>query len=151
MTTIKEQLISQQVAIFDKVKELQKQLEFSRACAERFTEVEPVISETLSKLNLELVDIRLMTNGDPGDGRYRATVVARSVKGFKYLKVNPSVVEDYEKLQNKAEKYRKTLYDALMPYRPYFINFNPYSFLGGPYGARTGETMNITIELKSKK
>lgn len=148
MTTIKEQLNSQQIAILEKIDRLQRQMEFNKACAERFSEVEPIISETLSKLHLELVDIRLMTCNGVEGGKYAAQVVARSVQGFRYIKDNPSIVRNYERLQNRAEKYRKTLFDALTPYRPYFINFNPYSFVGGPYGARIGDTMNITVELK---
>ena len=148
MATIKEQLNSQQIAILEKIDRLQRQMEFNKVCAERFSEVEPVISETLSKLHLELVDIRLMTSSGPEDEKYTAQVIARSVQGFRYVEGNPSIVKNYERLQNMAEKYRKTLFAALTPYRPYFINFNPYSFVGGPYGACIGDTMTITVELK---
>lgn len=148
MTTIKEQLNSHQNAILEKIDRLQQQMEFNKACAERFTEVEPVISETLSKLHLELVDIILMTCNGPEGGKYAAHVVARSVQGFKYIEGNSSIVKNYDRIQIMAEKYRKTLFDALTPYRPYFINFNPYSFVGGPYGACIGDTMKIMVELK---
>ena len=131
----------------EEIKALQEKQRYYGEAAQAFSELLPNLAKPLSKLHLELVDVRVNYDREPGDS-YGGGLKVRTVEGFHYLTPGRNTDRDYTKLSSKAERMSESLLKALKPYGVTWVSVNPYSLQGGVGGSQVGDTLDIRIVIK---
>ena len=146
-TSIFKKLKEHQNVIDAEIRALEEKKRYYGEAVQAFSELLPNLEKPLSKLHLELVDVRVNYGREPGS-RYGASIEVRTVKGFRYLTWDYNSDRNYTKLSNKADRMSESLLNALKPYGVDWVSVNPYSLQGGVGGYTVGDTFDIQIVIK---
>lgn len=142
-TSLNDKLVERQLMLAEEIKRIEREQRYCSEAVQAFSELLPNLEQPLSKLHLELVNMRVNYGREPGSG-YGASIEVRTVKGFRYLVQDYNSDRNYTKLSNKAEKMGDSLLEALSSWGVSFVGINPYSLQGGT----VGDTMYIQIVIK---
>ena len=142
-TSLNDKLIEHQLILAEEIKRIERRQRYCSEAVQAFSELLPNLEKPLSKLHLELVDMRVNYDREPGSG-YGATIEVRTVKGFRYLVRDYNSDRNYTKLSNKANRMGDSLLAVLSPWGVSFVGINPYSLQGGTVG--TIFDIQITIK-----
>ena len=146
-TQLNEKFTKRQNAIDAEIRALEEKKRYCSEAVQAFSELLPNLEKPLSKLHLELVDVRVNYDREPGDP-YGGDLQVRTVQGFRYLTPGRNTNRDYTKLSSKAERMSESLLTTLKPYGVSYVCINPYSLQGGVGGSQVGDTLDIRIVIK---
>ena len=146
-TSLNDKLVERQNALDAEIRALEEKKRYYGEAVQAFSELLPNLEKPLSKLHLELVNMRMNYGREPGSG-YGASIEVRTLDGFRYLARDYNADRNYTKLSNKAERMGESLLKALKPYGVDWVNVNPFSLQGGTGGHEVGDTVTIQITIK---
>lgn len=146
-TQLNGRLVERQNAIDAEIRALEERKRYFGEAVQAFSELLPNLVKPLSKLHLELVDVKVNMGCDKGN-EYLGNLEVRTVEGFRYLARNYNTERNYTKLSNKAERMSESLLKALKPYEVERVNINPFSLQGGVGGYEVGDTFTVQITIE---
>lgn len=130
--SIFEKLKEHQNKVAEEIKKLQEYQKRYDETASVFNELLPLLSKPLSKLHLELEDVRpFFYESRTYNGTYRGVIKVKALEGFRFLRRTSNSDCDYERLSNKAEKMCEFLLEALESRGVTYVRVNPYFLQGG--------------------
>lgn len=148
-SSINDRLVERQKATAMEIEALEMKQRYCEKAARAFSSLLPSLEQPLSKLHLELVNVRICFDRKNYDEGYAGYLEVRTVRGFRYLAKSSNSDATYMKLSAKAEKMSQSLLKALESQGVEFVNINPYSLMSGAEGSQVGDIMDIGINIRN--